>query len=94
MATFHVSEADAGSNFADLLDKVRAGGEVAIESGAQPVAVMRAAELPRRSISESIAIAEAHAKELGYEPTMDEEFAADMREIIANRKPRDTSAWD
>jgi len=25
---------------------------------------------------------------------MDEEFAADMREIVAKRKPRDTSAWD
>jgi len=25
---------------------------------------------------------------------MDPDFAADMLEIIANRKPRDTSAWD
>jgi len=37
---------------------------------------------------------DAHYKELGYEPTMDEDFAADMEQIIRNRKPRDTSAWD
>jgi antitoxin (DNA-binding transcriptional repressor) of toxin-antitoxin stability system len=94
MATFHISEAEAESNFADLMEKVRAGGEVVIESGKRPVAVLRPADLGRRSVSESIAMAEARAKKLGYEPVMDEEYAADMREIIANRKPRDTSAWD
>ena len=94
MATFHISEAEAESNFADLMEKVRAGGEIVIESGKNPVAVLRPADLGRRSVSESIALAEARAKRLGYEPVMDEEYAADMREIIANRKPRDTSAWD
>ena len=47
-----------------------------------------------RLLSESIALAKAHAKELGYEPTMDADFAADLREIINSRKPRDLSAWD
>jgi len=37
-------------------------------------------------------LAEAHAKDLGYEPTMDPEFAADLRENINSRKPRDLSA--
>jgi hypothetical protein len=45
-------------------------------------------------LSESIALAESHTKELGYEPVTDAEFAADMEEIIRNREPRDTSAWD
>lgn len=94
MATFHISVAEAGDNFADLMNRVRAGNEVVLEEGSAPVAVIRAIDPPRRSISESIALADAHAKELGYEPVMDAEFAADMREIIANRKPRDTSAWD
>lgn len=97
MATFHISEAEAESNFADLMDKVRAGGEVVIESGKHPIAVLRPHNLGRRSISESIAMAEARERELGYSPVMDEDYAADMREIIANRKlrePRDMSAWD
>ena len=94
MATIHISEADAAGDFAGLMARVRAGMEVVIESGTHPVAVLRAAAPPRRSISECIALAEARSKGLGYEPVMDEEFAADMEEIIRNRKPRDTSAWD
>jgi antitoxin (DNA-binding transcriptional repressor) of toxin-antitoxin stability system len=94
MATIHISEADAAGDFAGLMARVRAGMDVVIESGTQPVAVLRAAAPPRRSISESIALAEARSKELGYKPVMDAEFAADMEEIIRNRKPRDTSAWD
>jgi len=98
MATFHISEAEAESNFADLMNKVRAGGEVVIESDAQPVAVLRAPGLPRAHfLSESIALAEARIKERGYELTLDPEFAADMDEIVRNRKlrdPRDMAAWD
>jgi len=45
-------------------------------------------------LSESIALAEAHAKEMDYEPTMDADFAADLREIINKRKPRDLAEWD
>ena len=40
-----------------------------------------------RPISESIALAEAHAKELGYELAMDPDFAAALEEIIKSRKP-------
>lgn len=57
--------------------------------------MLRVAAEPRvRTISESIALAEAYSKELGYTPVMDADFAADLEEIIANRKPRDNSAWD
>jgi hypothetical protein len=47
-----------------------------------------------RLLSESIALAEAHAKQLGYEPTMDADFASDLREIINNRKPREVFGGD
>jgi len=95
MATYHISEAEATRDFADLMTRVRAGFEVVIESDKHPVAILRPAEPPRgRLLSESLAMAEARTKERGYEIVVDPEFAADMREIIANRKPRDTSAWD
>jgi antitoxin (DNA-binding transcriptional repressor) of toxin-antitoxin stability system len=94
MATIHISEADAAEDFLGLLSRVRAGSEAVIESGMEPVAVLRSAAAPRRSISESIALAEARSRALGYKPVMDGEFAADMEEILRNRKPRDTSAWD
>ncbi|MFP5231825.1 MAG: hypothetical protein ACLGQX_04245 [Acidobacteriota bacterium] len=94
VAVIRISEADAARDFAGLMARVRTGVEVVIESAAQPVAVLRSAIPPRRSISESIALAEARSKKLGYEPVMDAEFAADMKEIVRNRKPRDTSVWD
>jgi antitoxin (DNA-binding transcriptional repressor) of toxin-antitoxin stability system len=91
----HISETDAASDLASLLDRVREGAEVIIERDARPVAVVRPPETLRgRLLSESIALAEAHAKELGHEPTMDSGFAADLREIINSRKPRDLSAWE
>jgi antitoxin (DNA-binding transcriptional repressor) of toxin-antitoxin stability system len=94
MATIHISEDDAARDFPGLLARVRAGAEVVIENGANPVAVIRTAAPPRRSISESIALAEARSKDLGYKPVMDAGFAADLEEIIRSRKPRDTSVWE
>ena len=91
----HVSDKEAADDFASLLARVREGAEVVIEHDARPVAVVRSTELFRaRLLSESIALAEAHAKELGHEPTMDPDFAADLKEIINSRKPRDLSAWE
>ena len=76
----HISEAEAASNFASLLARVRAGAEVIIEQDAQPVAVLR----PGRLLSESIALAEAH----GCTATLDGDFAADLEEIInSHREP-------
>ena len=75
-------------------DEVRLGAEVVIEHDERPVAVVRAAEPARRTISECIALAEAHAKELGYEPTLDPDFAADVADIIDNRQPWKPLAWE
>jgi antitoxin (DNA-binding transcriptional repressor) of toxin-antitoxin stability system len=94
MATIHISEAEAARDFAGLLARVRAGVEVVIDDASPAVKLSIVDERPGRLLSESLALAEAHAKELGYEPVMDAEFAADMEEIIRSRKPRDTSAWD
>ena len=91
----HISEAEAAGDLASVLDRVSAGAEVVIERDSRPVAVLRSPEeLRGRLLSESIALAEIHAKELGYEPTLDRDFAADLKEIINSRKPRDLSAWD
>jgi antitoxin (DNA-binding transcriptional repressor) of toxin-antitoxin stability system len=95
VATIHISATEAARDFPGLLARVRAGAEVVIEDESSPAVVLRTVDTPRgRPVSEAIALAEAHAKELGYEPVMDAAFAADLEEIIRNRKPRDTSAWD
>ena len=95
MATVYIPETEATRDLPGLLARVRAGEEIVIEKAASPAVVLRVAVEPRgRLLSESIALAEAHAKEMGYEPVIDAEFAADLEDIIRNRKPRDTSAWD
>ena len=96
MATIHISEAEAARDLPGLLARVRAGAEIVIESGAYPPAVLRSAsdEFRPRLLSESIALAKKHAEELGYEPRMDPEFAADLEEIIASRKPWNPPAWE
>jgi len=92
----HISEAEALSNFADVLARVRAGAEVVIEKDARAVAVVRPAgdEFRPRLLSESIALAKKHAEELGYEPRMDPDFAADLEEIIKSRRPWNPPAWE
>ncbi len=92
----HISEGEAARDFAELLARVRAGAEVVIESegGKLPLAVIRAAVPPRRTISECIALAKKHEEEAGESPVLDPEFAADVEEIIRNRKPWNPPTWD
>jgi len=90
----HISEAEAASDFAALMARVRAGAEVIIENGAQPVAVLHATEPVRRSISECITLAKAHEEETGRAPVMDKDFAEDVEKILSDRKPWNPPAWE
>lgn len=94
----HISEEKAAAtSVGELLEHVRSGGEVIIENEKKAVAVLRSAEPhpePGRLLSESIALAEAHAKELGFEPRLDPDFAADLEAIINSRQPRNVSTWE
>jgi antitoxin (DNA-binding transcriptional repressor) of toxin-antitoxin stability system len=96
MATIHISEAEAVGDFAGLMARIRAGVEVVIESDARAAAVVRPAgsEFRPRLLSESIALAKRHAQELGYEPRMDPEFAADLQEIVDSRRPWNPPSWE
>ena len=90
----HISEEEAARNFAEVLARVRAGAEVVIESDKLPVAVLRPAGPNLRLLSESIALAKKDAAELGYEPRMDPDFAADLDEVIRSRRPWNPPAWE
>jgi antitoxin (DNA-binding transcriptional repressor) of toxin-antitoxin stability system len=90
MAQVHMSEAEVAKNFAAALEKVRQGADVVVEQDHRPVAVITPVKGPGRPIDECIAIAKAR----GSGATLDEGFAKDLEEIIAQRRPLDTSAWD
>ena len=95
MGTTHISVTELSPKVRALLEELRAGDEIVIDSGEGPIAVLRVPDRPKaRKLSEVIARFEERERELGHPIVMDEDYARDMREIIANRKPRDTSAWD
>jgi antitoxin (DNA-binding transcriptional repressor) of toxin-antitoxin stability system len=95
MATIRISEAEAVRDFAGLLARVREGAEVVIEKEASPAVLVRVAAEPRgRLLSESIALAKKHEEESGEAPVLDPDFAADVEEIIRNRRPWNPPAWD
>ncbi len=94
MAITHISEAEAIADPVALLSRARGGEEIVIEADGVPIAVVKSAETKGRRLSESITLAEAHAKERGYDAVIDADFKADLAEIIANRKPADHSAWE
>ncbi|MGC2110282.1 MAG: hypothetical protein WA655_12250 [Candidatus Korobacteraceae bacterium] len=89
----HISEAEAESDFASVLARVREGAEVVIETenDRRPVAVVRPVERPGRLLSESIALAEAH----GSTVTLDEDFSRDLEAVInSHREPLKPPSWE
>jgi antitoxin (DNA-binding transcriptional repressor) of toxin-antitoxin stability system len=86
----HISEAEAASDFASLLARVRAGAEIVIEHDAEPVAVVHSAEPVRRTISECIALLPEDSA-----ATIDPDFAKDVEIAIeSHREPLSPPAWD
>ena len=87
----HISEAEAASDFAAVLARVRAGAEVVIESegGKLPVAVIHPPVPPRRTISECIALLPEDSTAV-----MDADFARDIEAAIDSHSEPLKSAWD
>jgi antitoxin (DNA-binding transcriptional repressor) of toxin-antitoxin stability system len=96
MATTHIPVAEAARDLPKLLNRARAGEDILIDDGSATLIRLAPAHVPieRRTVEQTLARIEARDKMRGYPAIIDEEFAADMREIVANRKPRDASAWD
>ena len=87
-----VSEAEAVSDFASLMARVRSGTEVVIEDNSRPVAVVRpVAEPYARLLSESLRLSRAHCSTV----TLDGDFGRDLEETInSHREPLSPPAWD
>ena len=86
----HISEAEAASDFALVMARVRAGAEIVIENGKRPVAVLHGAEPVRRTISECIALPPEDST-----ATIDPDFAKDVEAAIeSHRELLNPPAWD
>jgi len=90
MEPLHITEGDLARDVRSILQRVETGGEVIIERDAHPVAVIRAAEPVRRTISECIALMPADSA-----ATIDSDFAKDVEAAVAaHREPLEPPAWD
>lgn len=89
-----MTEAELVKDIQSVLEKVQQGLEVVVERNHLPVAVLRPASPQRRTISECIALAEQREKERGYAVGLDPDFAADVEQIVRNRKPWNPPPWD
>jgi antitoxin (DNA-binding transcriptional repressor) of toxin-antitoxin stability system len=86
----HISEAEAASDFAGLMEHVRSGAEVVIENGKLPIAVMHAPLPARRTISECIALLPEDSTAV-----MDADFAKDVETAIeSHREPLTPPVWE
>lgn len=91
MAVIHISEAEAASDFAGLLARVRAGAEIVIDnSDSSPVLLRSAVERPVRLLSESLRLAREH----GSPVTLDDGFAQDMEAVLGSHLEPLKSSWD
>ena len=90
MERVRMTDAEVANNFAAVLEKLRHWAEVVVEQDHRPVAVISPVKGPGRPIDECITPAKAH----GSGARLDEEYADDLEEIIASRRPLDTSVWD
>jgi antitoxin (DNA-binding transcriptional repressor) of toxin-antitoxin stability system len=86
----HIEEAEAANDFASLIARVRAGFEVVIESGSQPVAVLHTPAPARRSITECVALLPEEST-----ATIDPDFAKDVALAIESQcEPLAPPKWD
>jgi antitoxin (DNA-binding transcriptional repressor) of toxin-antitoxin stability system len=90
MAQVHMSEAELARDIASVLDRVQSGAEIVIERNAQPVAVLRPAQLKRRKLSAIVASLSEQST-----ATIDPDFAADVQTFIdRHREPLHPPEWD
>jgi antitoxin (DNA-binding transcriptional repressor) of toxin-antitoxin stability system len=89
-----MSDTEATNDFAGVLARVRSGNTVIIQHEDRPVAVVHPPGPARRTISECIALAEAHEEETGAAPILDADFASDVEEILRDRETWQPPEWE
>jgi antitoxin (DNA-binding transcriptional repressor) of toxin-antitoxin stability system len=92
---FHITETELARDTNAVLAKVQEGVEVIVEQDHRPVAIIKTLPAPGRKISESIALAKAYERSLGYAPVPDADFAKDVQAAIdVHGEPLNPPSWD
>ena len=94
MESLHISQSELMRDLGAILERVERGAEIVVERDQRPVAVIRPVEPEPRTLSELIELATQREKERGCAITMGEDYAADVRQIVQERKPWTPRSWD
>ena len=86
MLELHITESELARDLRAVLAKVREGVQVVIEEDSRPIAVIKAPEKSKVTISGLINLAEQKEAENGP-AVLDPDFASDLAEIVRNRRP-------
>lgn len=89
-----MTEAEVVGDFAAVLREIGHGEEVVVDRNGQSVAIIKPADQEPRTLSELIALAELREKARGYAITLDEDYAADVAQIVRERKPWAPRSWE
>ena len=89
-----MTEAEVSSDFAAVLRKIGDGEEVVVDRNGKPLAIIKPAEQDPLALSDLIALAAQREEERGFAITLDEDFAADMEQIVRERKPWTPRSWE
>jgi len=92
MATVRISEAELARDLHGVLAKVQEGIEVIVEQDHRAVAVIKTPHRSGRPIMEIL----REARQRNSTVTLDEDFGADLEEIISRRQrePWNPPSWD
>ena len=75
------------------MQRIGHGEEIVVDRNGQTVAIIRPVEPEPRTLSELIELAMLREKERGYAVTLDEDYAADVEQIVRARKPLPPRFW-
>ena len=87
MAQGHTTEAEVSSDFAAVRRKIGHSEEVIVDRNGQPVAIIKPADPGGRTSSGLIEMAGQREKDRGYAIALDEDYGADVEQIVRGRKP-------
>jgi antitoxin (DNA-binding transcriptional repressor) of toxin-antitoxin stability system len=89
-----MTEAEVSGNFADVLKKIGRGEEVVVDRNGQAVAIIKPVPREARTLSELVALARQREQDRGYAITLDEDYAADVEQIVRDRKAWIPHSWE
>jgi hypothetical protein len=94
MAQIHMTEAEVSGDFTGALSKLGPDGEIVVDRNGQPVAIIKAPPDKARTLTELIQLARRREEQRGFSIRLDDDFAADVEQIVRERKPWTPRSWE